>query len=206
MTSFTMGRLNMFLFIRPRAHAYEYLSHSLQLRQAKLSFPNVYLLVGVNSDEQVTQHKFKCIMGHAERCEAVRHCRWVDQVVPEAPWVIDAAFMEKYNIDYVAHDEEPYLSAGHDDVYAFVKSIGLSASHSFAFKHPHRSLGKFIPTRRTPGISTSSLLERIVTGYRGRDFDRKLEKMGRAELMAQGSDYEDKGGSDSASHHGQHSR
>jgi len=147
--------------------------HSLQLRQAKLSFPNVYLLVGVSSDEQVKQHKFKCVMGHAERCEAVRHCRWVDEVIPDAPWVIDATFLAKYNIDYVAHDDEPYLSAGHEDVYAFVKSIG-----------------KFIPTRRTPGISTSSLLERIVTGYRQRDFDKKLEKMGHAELMAQGSDYE----------------
>jgi choline-phosphate cytidylyltransferase len=53
------------------------------------------------------------------------------------------------------------------------------------------SLGKFIPTRRTPGISTSSLLERIVKGYRKHEFDKKLEKMGRGELMAQGSDYDD---------------
>jgi choline-phosphate cytidylyltransferase len=52
------------------------------------------------------------------------------------------------------------------------------------------SLGKFIPTRRTPGISTSSLLERIVKGYRKHEFDKKLEKMGRGELMAQGSDYD----------------
>ncbi len=29
------------------------------------------------------------------RCEAVRHCRWVDEVVPEAPWVIDGPFIEK---------------------------------------------------------------------------------------------------------------
>ncbi|KAH9986219.1 hypothetical protein BJV74DRAFT_775058 [Russula compacta] len=163
--------------------------HSLQLRQAKVSFPKVYLIVGVNSDEQVKQHKFKCVMEHRERCEAVRHCRWVDEVTPDAPWVIDATFIEKYNIDYVAHDDEPYLSAGHEDVYAFVKSIG-----------------KFIPTRRTPGISTSSLLERIVQGYRKRDFDKKLEKMGHADLMAQGSDYEDKGRSDGPSHDGQRSR
>ncbi|KAI0313268.1 hypothetical protein OF83DRAFT_1142216 [Amylostereum chailletii] len=154
--------------------------HALQLRQAKLAFPNVYLLVGVNSDELVKEHKFSCIMTHAERCEAARHCRWVDEVVSEAPWVIDAPFMQKYAIDYVAHDEDPYGSAGHDDVYAFVKAQG-----------------KFIPTRRTPGVSTSSLLERIVKGYRKRDFDRKLAGMGHAELMAQGSDYEDKG-SDSA--------
>ncbi|KAI0277875.1 hypothetical protein BGY98DRAFT_977120 [Russula aff. rugulosa BPL654] len=149
--------------------------HSLQLRQAKLSFPNVYLLVGVSSDEQVKEHKFKCVMDHTERCESIRHCRWVDEVIPDIPWVIDATFLAKYNIDYVAHDDEPYVSAGHEDVYAFVKS-----------------LGKFIPTRRTPGISTSSLLERIVKGYRQCDFDKKLEKMGHAELMAQGSDYEDK--------------
>ena len=50
----------------------------------------------------------------------------------------------------------------------------------------------FVPTRRTPGVSTSELLERIVKGYRQRAFDRKLAKMGHAELMAEGSDYEDK--------------
>ena len=59
------------------------------------------------------------------RCEAVRHCRWVDEVVPDAPWILDERFMTKYNIDYVAHDEDPYAAAGHDDVYAFVKNQGI---------------------------------------------------------------------------------
>ncbi|PPQ66149.1 hypothetical protein CVT26_010872 [Gymnopilus dilepis] len=148
--------------------------HALQLRQAKLSFPSVYLLVGVNSDEQVWGHKARTVMYHAERLEAVRHCRWVDEVVAEAPWVIDEAFLKKYEIDYVAHDEDAYASAGHDDVYGYVKSQG-----------------KFIPTRRTPGVSTSELLERIVSGYRNRAFDDKLTKMGHAELRAEGSDYDD---------------
>jgi choline-phosphate cytidylyltransferase len=78
----------------------------------------------VSSDEQVKEHKFKCTMDHAERCESIRHCRWVDEVIPDIPWVIDATFLAKYNIDYVAHDDEPYVSAGHEDVYAFVKSQG----------------------------------------------------------------------------------
>ncbi|KAH9476978.1 Choline-phosphate cytidylyltransferase 1 [Psilocybe cubensis] len=147
--------------------------HALQLRQAKLSFPSVYLLVGVNSDEQVWSHKARTVMSHAERLEAVRHCRWVDEVVAEAPWVIDEAFIKKYEIDYVAHDEELYASAGHNDVYEYAKSQG-----------------KFIPTRRTPGVSTSELLERIVSGYRNREFDDKLTKMGHAELRAEGSDYD----------------
>ncbi|KAF7373479.1 Cholinephosphate cytidylyltransferase [Mycena sanguinolenta] len=217
-------------------HTYIQLTHALQLRQAKLSFPSVYLLVGVNSDEQVIEHKARGVMTHAERLEgglcrrttavrgvcvegfhmllfascsrrpacslfpplpllppsypphncllplsngsnsleSVRHCRWVDEIVADAPWVITQSFIDKYQIDYVAHDEEPYAASGHDDVYGFVKG-----------------LGKFIPTRRTPGVSTSELLERIVSGYRQRAFDAKLVKMGHAELRAEGSDYDD---------------
>ncbi|KAJ7686838.1 hypothetical protein B0H17DRAFT_1071279 [Mycena rosella] len=148
--------------------------HALQLRQAKLAFPSVYLLVGVNSDEQVREHKARGIMTHAERLEAARHCRWVDEIVAEAPWIIDQAFIDKYQIDYVAHDEEPYAASGHEDVYTFCKNQG-----------------KFIPTRRTPGVSTSELLERIVSGYRHLEFDEKLAKMGHSELKAEGSDYDE---------------
>jgi len=122
----------------------------------------------------VKEHKSRTVLNHAERCEAVRHCRWVDEVVQEAPWVIDADFLDKWEIDYVAHDEDPYAASGHDDVYSFVKTQG-----------------KFLPTRRTPGVSTSELLERIVSGYRKRDFDAKLEKIGHSELKAAGSDFDD---------------
>lgn len=100
----------------------------MQLRQAKLSFPNVHLIVGVNSDEQVFEHKSRTVMTHAERCESVRHCRWVDEVAPDAPWVIDAEFLAKYKIDYVAHDEDPYKGVGTDDVYGFAKLQGKSSS------------------------------------------------------------------------------
>ena len=67
----------------------------------------------------------------------------MDEVVPDAPGIIDSDFLEKvcvplstyfqlsdpilqYKIDYVAHDVDPYGSAGHDDVYAFCKIQGLS--------------------------------------------------------------------------------
>ena len=39
-------------------------------------------------------------------------------------------------------------------------------------------------------MSTSELLERIVQRYRARGFDAKLARMGHAELMAAGSDYD----------------
>lgn len=99
-------------------------SHALQLRQAKLSFPKVYLLVGINSDDLCGSHKNMPAMTHAERCESVRHCRWVDEILPDAPWVVDQAWLDKHKIDYIAHDELVYPGAGHDDVYGFAKSQG----------------------------------------------------------------------------------
>lgn len=47
-------------------------------------------------------------------------------------------------------------------------------------------IGKFLPTRRTPGISTSALLERIVDMYQGGVMDRKLKGMGRGDLTRSG--------------------
>jgi hypothetical protein len=34
-------------------------------------------------------------------------CRWVDEVIPDAPWVINREFIDKHQIDYVAHDALP---------------------------------------------------------------------------------------------------
>ncbi len=34
--------------------------------------------------------------------------RWVDEVVPNAPWVITEEFLDEHNIDFVAHDALPY--------------------------------------------------------------------------------------------------
>ncbi|KAI6044286.1 hypothetical protein EDC04DRAFT_2643977 [Pisolithus marmoratus] len=80
------------------------------LRQAKLSFPSVHLLVGAFPDEAcyvqggggtatAPRHP------HVERCEALRHVKWVDEIVPDAPWVLDDAFMINKRIDYVALEE-----------------------------------------------------------------------------------------------------
>ncbi|POY71583.1 putative Choline-phosphate cytidylyltransferase [Rhodotorula taiwanensis] len=142
--------------------------HMLQLRQCKLMFPSVYLLVGVCSSALVEQHKSHPVFSSEERYESMRHIRWVDEVIEEAPWQVDQEFIDKWQIDYIAHDEEPYASAGKEDVYAFAKSIG-----------------SFLPTKRTNGISTSELLQRIVEGYREGEYDSKLRKIGHPELCSQ---------------------
>jgi choline-phosphate cytidylyltransferase len=150
-------------------------------------------------------------MTHAERCEAVRHCRWADEVLADAPWVVDQAWLDKYQIDYIAHDEDIYPSKDHGDVYEFAKKSGrlylyLLVEWEECHSHEHLShfqmiiqfiiltrTGRFVPTRRTPAISTSDLLERIVRGYRDGFFDSKLEKNGHPELLAADVDWDSSG-------------
>ncbi|XP_010260648.1 PREDICTED: choline-phosphate cytidylyltransferase 2-like [Nelumbo nucifera] len=124
--------------------------HARSLEQAKKLFPNTYLLVGCCSDEVTHKYKGKTVMTESERYESLRHCRWVDEVIPDAPWVITQEFLDKHNIDYVAHDSLPYADASGagKDVYEFVKAVG-----------------KFKETKRTEGISTSDIIMRILKDY-----------------------------------------
>ncbi|ORZ33490.1 hypothetical protein BCR44DRAFT_66417 [Catenaria anguillulae PL171] len=128
--------------------------HARALQQAKQAFPNVYLLVGVCSDKETHARKGKTVMHDYERYQAIAHCKWVDEVVEDAPWIITQEFLDKYRIDYVAHDDIPYESGDVKDVYAFVKQQG-----------------RFFPTKRTDGVSTSDLITRIV-----RDYDKYLRR------------------------------
>lgn len=122
--------------------------HGRQLMQAKNLFPNVYLIVGVCNDSLTYQKKGRTVMMDEERYEAVRHCRYVDEVVRDAPWEIDDDFLLKHKIDFVAHDELPYESDQSDDIYALLKEKGM-----------------FVATKRTEGISTSDIVARIVRDY-----------------------------------------
>merc|ERR1711936_1495240 len=125
--------------------------HARQLLQAKNIFPNseVYLLVGCCNDKLTHSHKGKTVMTDAERYEALRHCRYVDEVVVDAPWTLDNQFLELHKIDFVAHDDAPYtLGSSADDIYDFVKKRGM-----------------FVATQRTEGFFTSDILARIVRDY-----------------------------------------
>jgi hypothetical protein len=64
-------------------------------------------MVGVVNDALTHKFKGKTVMNQEERYESVAHCKWVDEVVRDAPWVVDAAFIDKMNIDFIAHDDLP---------------------------------------------------------------------------------------------------
>lgn len=78
-------------------------------------------------------------MDETERYESVRHCRYVDEVVTDAPWVLDDEFLTQNKIDFVAHDEIPYGAEGSDDIYQHIKVGSI-----FFFERNIRSLVSLI--------------------------------------------------------------
>merc|ERR1719154_620164 len=106
--------------------------HARQLLQAKNVFPKceVYLLVGCCNDELTRELKGKTVMDDGERYEALRHCRYVDEVVVDAPWTLDNEFLELHKIDFVAHDDAPYtIGSSEDDVMTLSKREACLLPH-----------------------------------------------------------------------------
>lgn len=70
------------------------------------------------------------------------------QIITEAPWELSDEYLTKHKIDFVAHDEIPYVGEGCNDIYAPIKQRGM-----------------FVATERTEGVSTSDIVARIVKDY-----------------------------------------
>ncbi|KAE8385075.1 hypothetical protein BDV23DRAFT_25948 [Aspergillus alliaceus] len=108
------------------------------------------LYVGVHSDEAILENKGPTVMTLNERVSAVEACRWVTCCVPYAPYVTQLPWVSHYGCKYVVHGDDITSDSNGDDCYRFVKSAG-----------------RFRVVKRTPGISTTDLVGRMLLCTKG---------------------------------------
>ena len=103
------------------------------------------VIVGVHSDEDVASYKRTPTMSHSERCDTVRKCRYVDEVIENAPLITDEDFIKRNDIHVVVCSSE-YDTP--DDKYYDVP----------------RKMGILVVKPRSEGISTTDIRKRLQSG------------------------------------------
>ncbi|TKA83500.1 hypothetical protein B0A55_00545 [Friedmanniomyces simplex] len=103
------------------------------------------LVVGLHSDEEIRANKGPTVMTLKERVAAVEACRFSTKCVPHAPYVTSLPWISHYGCKYVTHGDDITSDAGGNDCYRFVKKAG-----------------RMIIVSRTPGISTTDLVGRML--------------------------------------------
>lgn len=76
---------------------------------------------------------------------AVAACKWVDEVVPDAPYFTTVDILRKHNIDFCVHGDDITTMADGTDCYQAVKDAGL-----------------YRECKRTQGVSTTELVGRML--------------------------------------------
>ena len=120
-----------------------------------------HLIVGVNSDDSITECKGGTpLMNDEERLTMVKGCKFVDEVLPECPYIMNQEYLDfvirKYKIDFVVHGDDPCIVDG-KDVYATAKEDG-----------------KFRTIPRTHGVSTTEVIGRMLLLNEERNGEPKL--------------------------------
>jgi cytidyltransferase-like protein len=100
------------------------------------------LVVGLLSDETVWAYKRRPIMTLAERVAVVGACRYVDAVLPDAPYAVTTEFLDQHHLDLVVHGDDASPEVV-QEVYGSVAAAG-----------------RLRLVRHTPGISTTELIDR----------------------------------------------
>ena len=100
-----------------------------------------HLVVGVLSDETAAAYKRRPIMTLAERVAVIEACRYVDEVIPDAPDRLTQEFLDEHEVALVVHG---------DDVGAGAEVYG-----------PAAATGRLRLVPRTGGISTTDLIARV---------------------------------------------
>ena len=104
-----------------------------------------YLLVGIHADAVLVSYKKgKPILTMEERVASAVGCRYVDEVLPNAPLVIDEAWIERHDIQLVVHGDD-FAQDQMEDFYKVPIKMGI-----------------FRTVPYTKGVSTTEIIRRVI--------------------------------------------
>jgi cytidyltransferase-like protein len=102
------------------------------------------LIVGVLSDDTAASYKRPPIMTLPERVAVIESCRYVDEVIADAPFEVTEEFLAEHDIGVVVHGDD-LTPAGAETIYGAAVSSGKL---------------RYVPRRG--GISTTQLIQRVL--------------------------------------------
>lgn len=117
--------------------------HYNSLRQA--SKLGDRLVLGINSDSEIEKVKGPTIFKCEERCEVVRACKWVDEVVPDTEYTPTEGILDRYNCDFYAHGDDVAVNESGEDSASQLKKVG-----------------RFKMFKRTKGVSTTDIAAKLL--------------------------------------------
>jgi ethanolamine-phosphate cytidylyltransferase len=103
-----------------------------------------WLVVGVLSDDTAASYKRRPIMTLAERVAVIESCRYVDEVIDDAPLRLTEGFLAAHGITTVVHGDD------------------LSPRDAESVYGPAAAAGNLVYVPRTGGISTTQLIQRVL--------------------------------------------
>ncbi|XP_028396837.1 ethanolamine-phosphate cytidylyltransferase-like isoform X2 [Dendronephthya gigantea] len=122
--------------------------HANFLRQAKVM--GSYLIAGVHGDSDIARNKASPVMGERERAKIISAVKWVDEVRTGVPYGDVLKTLDENACQFCVHGDDIAQDANGRDIYAECKEKG-----------------RFCECKRTEGISTTLIIDRILLADAG---------------------------------------
>ena len=118
--------------------------HITTFKYIKNMYDNVYLVVGVISDDDSEGYKRRPVICEQHRILMLESCKYVDKVIPNSPLYLTEDFINEHKIDLIVHGFYDKKDYNKQDVF---------------FKLP-KSLNKFKEIPYSYIESTTSIIKR----------------------------------------------
>ena len=153
--------------------------HVALLREAR--HHGDWLVVGVLSDDTAASYKRRPIMTLAERVAVIESCRYVDEVIEDAPFQLTEAFLDEHAVTTVVHgDDLSPEGRGRLRARRGLREVDLRSAHRRNLNHPaHPARARCRRNALASGSSLARLTPRLArVSFEMRPTGRPLRAVG----------------------------